>query len=569
MSVVLGIHDGHNASAALLRDGRIELALQEERLTRVKNQGDAPRGAVDAARLLMDRNSAPVAALNGRYMNYHQWQRETILRDYARCSSLGSRLKQTFKSSVIDRAYQRKRAAQRAERLSAIGLSSEQLAPVEHHQAHAAAAYYPSPWGKTADKVLVFTCDGSGDRLSATVSMGESGTLTRIAEVSEHDSIGRLYALVTRWLGMCPLEHEYKVMGLAAYGANSRAAAGISRSLEALFEFTADRLGWRRRNGVPSLYAAYEFLGNLLEGQRFDWVAAGTQRFLETMLTRWVAGAVRETGIGRIACSGGVFMNVKANLAILELPEVESMFVFPSCGDESNSIGAACFVGAQRGESIQPLGAIYYGDPITDAEGEEALVDTGRRTRVRFHRVADIEKRVALELAQGRIVARAKGAAEFGARALGNRSILARADSPTAVRSINQAIKNRDFWMPFAPAVLAERASRYYEKPKPVDSPYMMFAFRTRPERRAVLAGTQHPYDFTTRPQEVRAEHNPEFSRLLEEYESITGEAAVLNTSFNLHGEPIVYRARDAVDVFLRSGLEYMALANWWVEKVE
>jgi carbamoyltransferase len=144
---------------------------------------------------------------------------------------------------------------------------------------------------------------------------------------------------------------------------------------------------------------------------------------------------------------------------------------------------------------------------------------------------------------------------------------LARADSPAAVRTINEAIKNRDFWMPFAPAVLAERAGRYYEKPKPVESPYMMFAFRTRPERRAALAGVQHPYDFTTRPQEVRAEHNPEFHRLLQEYEAITGEAAVLNTSFNLHGEPIVYRARDAVDVFLRSGLKHMALANWWVEK--
>jgi len=569
VSVVLGIHDGHNASAALLRDGRIELALQEERLTRVKNQGDAPKGALRAA--LAFANAAPMAtpvvALNGRYMNYHQWPRETILRDYARCSSLSSRLKQIFKTSVIDWTYQRKRAAERAGHLSAIGLSGEQLAPVEHHRAHAAAAYYTSPWGKTADKVLVLTCDGSGDRLSATVSKGENGTLTRLAEVSEHDSIGRLYALVTRWLGMCPLEHEYKVMGLAPYGANSRAAGEISRSLEALFEFTADGLGWRRREGVPSLYAAYNFLGHLLEGQRFDWVAAGAQNFLEMMLTRWVAGAVRETGIGRIACSGGVFMNVKANLAILELPEVESMFVFPSCGDESNSIGAACFVAAQQGESIHPLGAIYYGDPITDGEAEEALMVRGRRTNVRFHWVADIEKRVALELAQGRIVARAKGAAEFGARALGNRSILARADSPSAVRSINQAIKNRDFWMPFAPAVLAERASRYYEKPKPIDSPYMMFAFRTRPERRAALAGAQHPYDFTTRPQEVRAEHNSEFHRLLEEYESITGEAAVLNTSFNLHGEPIVYRARDAVDVFLRSGLEYMALANWWVEK--
>ena len=570
MSVVLGVHDGHNASAAVLCDGRLQLALQEERFTRVKNQGDAPGGAVRAALALAAAASqaSPVVALNGHYMNYGQWQRETILRDYARCSSLGSRLKQPFKATAVDRAYQRRRAAERAGHLDAIGLRSGQLAPVEHHQAHAAAAYYTSPWGKTGEKVLVFTCDGSGDRLSATVSLGENGKLARLAQISEHDSIGRVYGLITRWLGMCPMEHEYKVMGLAPYGANSRGAADVASALEALFEFTADGLEWRRRKGVPSLYAAGEFLRRLLEGRRFDWVAAGAQRFIETMLTRWIASAVRETGINRIACSGGVFMNVKANLAILELPEVESMFVFPSCGDESNSIGAACFAAAERGESIEPLGAIYYGEPITDLEAQEALTDSGRRGRVRFQWIADIERRVARELAQGRIVARAKGAAEFGARALGNRSILARADSPSAVRTINQAIKNRDFWMPFAPAVLAERAPRYYDKPKPVDSPYMMLAFRTRPESRAALAGAQHPYDFTTRPQEVCAGHNPAFHRLIEEYESLTGEAAILNTSFNLHGEPIVYRASDAVDVFLRSGLEYMALANWWVEKV-
>jgi carbamoyltransferase len=175
---------------------------------------------------------------------------------------------------------------------------------------------------------------------------------------------------------------------------------------------------------------------------------------------------------------------------------------------------------------------------------------------------------VAENLAAGKIVARAKGPVEFGARALGNRSILARADSPTAVRTINEAIKNRDFWMPFAPSVLAERADDYYLKPKAISSPYMMFAFRSRPEKRAKFAAAQHAWDFTTRPHEVLESHNRDYYRLLKEYEARTGEGIVLNTSFNLHGEPMVYRARDAVDVFLRSGLERMALANWWVEKL-
>ena len=325
------------------------------------------------------------------------------------------------------------------------------------------------------------------------------------------------------------------------------------------------------------MYSAYGLLKRLLAGQRFDWVAAGLQRFTENMLTAWVRNVVRETEIRRIACGGGVFMNVKANLVLLELPEVEDMYVFPSCGDESNSIGAACWTAAHTGQTIRPLGPIYFGEPITDAEAEQALDQAGfqgaglkrggGRGSLRCRWMPDIEAVTADKVAAGKVVARAYGPAEFGARALGNRSILARADSPVAVRVVNEMVKNRDFWMPFAPSVLKDRATDYYIKPKSVRSPYMMFAFRARPDRLSRFAATQHPYDATTRPHEVSEEHNPSYYRLLKEYEARTGEGILLNTSFNLHGEPIVHRAAEAVDVFLRSGLEYMALASWWVEK--
>jgi carbamoyltransferase len=286
------------------------------------------------------------------------------------------------------------------------------------------------------------------------------------------------------------------------------------------------------------------------------------------LLTAWVRNAIRETGIRRIACSGGVFMNVKANLAILELDEVEDMYVFPSCGDESNSIGAACWEAARAGEPVAPLEGLYFGEAIRDKEAEQALIAaTGSGAKLTFHWEPDIERRTAEALAEGKIVARAKGPVEFGARALGNRSILARPDAPGVVRTINEAIKCRDFWMPFAPSVLAERASRYYSKPKGIASPYMMYAFRAHPEKAAAFAAAQHPYDLTTRAHEVTAGHNPSYHRLLQEYEARTGEAIVLNTSFNLHGEPIVYSAADAVDVLVRSGLEYLAVGNWWVEK--
>jgi carbamoyltransferase len=377
-----------------------------------------------------------------------------------------------------------------------------------------------------------------------------------------------MYALVTRYLGMVPLEHEYKVMGLAPYASSAQASDVIARAFRELFEFKST-LAWNRRKGVPSMYSAYEFLKRSLAGARFDHVAAGAQKFIEDMLTSWVRGSIQETGIRRIACSGGVFMNVKANLAILEMDEVDDMYVLPSCGDESNSIGAACWEAARVGEAVAPLTALYFGDAITDEEAQNALESAVKRgENLRFRWMQDIEAASAEALSEGHIVARAKGPVEFGARALGNRSILARADRSETVRVINEAIKSRDFWMPFAPSVLAERADRYYIKPKAVASPYMMYAFRARPERANTFAAAQHPYDFTTRAHEVTASHNASYHRLLQEYEARTGEAIVLNTSFNLHGEPIVYRAADAVDVLLRSGLDRLALGNWWVEKV-
>jgi carbamoyltransferase len=526
MSITVGIHDGYNASAAVIRDGRIELALQEERLTRLKNQADAPS---EVLKLIGD---APArVALNGLQVNYGEWPR---------------------KGTLLDRVHRMRKAVARRRTLAKLGLKNAEA--VEHHTAHAAAAWHTCPW----ERPLVFTCDGSGDRLSATVSIGGD----RIAEISEHDSIGRLYTRVTRHLGMAPLEHEFKVMGLAPYAGTGEKVERVARMFLDLFEFRG--VQWRRRKGVPSMCGGPDFFAKLLSGQRFDVLAAGIQRFIEQMLCEWVRRVISETGIRKIACSGGVFLNVKANLAVLEVAEVEDMYVFPSCGNVSNSIGAACHLAARAGDKIQPLRAIYYGEPITNESAGDALENV-RGIRARY--VADIEGLVAENLAAGRIVARAKGPMEFGARALGNRSILVRADSPTAVRAIHE-IKNRDFWVPCAPSVLAERAGDYYVKPKPVSSPYMMFAFRSRPETRAKFGAAQHAWDYTTRPHEVLETHNPDYYRLLKEYEGRTGEGIVLNTSFHLPGEPIVYRAGDAVDAFVRCGLERMALANWWVEKL-
>jgi carbamoyltransferase len=570
---ILGLHDGHNAAAALLDSGRIISAVQEERLTRVKNQGGLPRQAISDV-FSMTR-TAPSAigkvALNGAYMTYDHWEREPLLEHYERSSRLAARLKQPLKGTLIDALYQQGKAQERTRQLAEVGFENGRLAAVDHHTAHAASAYYGCGW---KGKVLVLTCDGSGDRLSGTVSVGENQRIERIASIADNESIGRLYAMVTYYMGMMPLEHEYKVMGLAPYAGDPRKAREQARLFADLIEFDPQNpLVWRRRKGVPPMYSAYGLLCKLLYRQRFDLVAAGLQQFTEDILTQWVRHCVRETGIRRVACSGGVFMNIKANKEILALPEVEELFIFPSCGDETNSIGAAYWVYAQeclqtnRPVDIEPIGPLYWGQSFDDADAELALKEFKGESRLGYKYVEDIERHAAETIAKGKVVARAKGRMEFGARALGNRSILARPDDMQVVRVINDMVKNRDFWMPFAPAVLAERAEDYYLKPKPMPAPYMIIAFDSCPETRYKYPAGQHPYDYSARPQEVSESWNPDFYRLIKHYEEITGEGIILNTSFNLHGYPIVYQPAEAIDVFDRSGLQYLALGNWWVWK--
>ena len=275
----------------------------------------------------------------------------------------------------------------------------------------------------------------------------------------------------------------------------------------------------------------------------------------------------------RLALGGGVFMNVKANRLIGEEPGIEDLFVFPSCGDESNAVGAAYLAYLQecgrRGvaPAPQPLGPVYLGPEAGDAEAEALIRERSldARYKVAFH--DRIEEKIAELLVSDGVVARCAGRMEFGARALGNRSILANPSDPRVVPLINRVIKNRDFWMPFAPTILKEREADYVVNPKGLASPYMMLAFRTQEKRQDELVAALHPQDATARPQILEESWNPEYHRIIREFERRTGIGAVLNTSFNLHGEPIVCTAADALDTFERSGLPHLALGHWLISK--
>jgi carbamoyltransferase len=452
---ILGIHDGHNAAAALVEDGRVVAAVQEERLNREKNWSGFPSRSIAwvLSRAGLDPRDLDAIAMNGHHMPYPK-NRDALLAEYFRAGSVATQIRRIARHTFLKTIHSASRRRERLAQAESLGVPRERIQFVEHHTAHAAAAYFGN--GAYDAPVLVLTNDGAGDGLCASVRIGQSGTLQPpIATVPESESIGNLYAVATFCMGMVPLEHEYKLMGMAPYAPDAGRDKVVA-ALNPLMEFSPDRgLSWSRRGDCPETYYSYEFLKKLFELKRFDWVCAGLQAWTERMLVDWVRNCIKATGIHDVAVSGGVFMNVKANKAISELPEVGRLFVYPSCGDETNAMGAAYWVesrGGIDGHHIAPLRDVYWGPAHDDAAIERVL--ERRQGEWVVSKPNDIEDAVAELLAKGEVVARSTGPAEFGARALGNRSILADASRPDVVRVINDMIKSRDFWMPFAPALL-------------------------------------------------------------------------------------------------------------------
>lgn len=566
---VLGIHDGHNASACLVVDGRVVYCIQEERLTSRKNYFGFPSRSVKTILALADLRPEDVDFVAMGSLHTPKLTGDTTGSYEKQASRLWSLAVEAAMKTPIYTVYKNRAREERFRNLRQASLEGGKAVFVDHHLCHAASAYYGAPWKE--EKVLVLTCDGSGDELCATVSVGEKGALHKIAETPRGHSLGDIYSRVTFLLGLVPLEHEWKVMGLAPYSPES----GMRKSYDVFTRYLAvDGKGLTFRRSIPEpTQMIYARLRRDLELHRFDWISAGVQKFAEDLLLAWVGRAVATTGIRKLAAAGGVFMNVKANKLLLEMEEVDDLFVFPSCGDESISIGAAFNVYAQkcresgRDVDIPPLADIYYGPDFTDDQVKASILEAERRgLALRYEQVTDMETRVAELLAKGEIVARCKGRMEFGARALGNRSILADPSRFECVRTINMMVKKRDFWMPFAPVIRKERQEEYIMNPKGTKAPYMILSFDSTDRRNEMIAAV-HQADLTARPQVLEKGWNPAYYAILEEFERLTGRGVLLNTSFNLHGYPMVYGPDEALWVFENSDLCYLALGNYLVTK--
>lgn len=566
----------HNPAAVLLKDGRFIAGAGEERFNRIKNSpGIFPHHAIrwvlETEGIGLNDVSA-IAWSNNPVGGLQRWQDRTDRRAVRRlvgrlvAAADGARRTSSLLRSALHPRFSPAELVthQRAQFVHHFGSEALDIPfeCVDHHHSHAASAYFPSGMSEAT----VVTWDGSGDGLSCSIRHGLDGRMRTLAEFGDF-SIGELYAAIHSYL---KLSDEGSLMGLAAYGSGNGSLDGYVRPRDLWMDLKRlraygqpfDKHFGYSMSDLTSL-APWIPDGAELASEHRD-LAAELQDKVEQFCFEIIRRAVAMTGCKQIALAGGVALNAVFNGKLGRTPDLcETLFVQPNAGDEGGALGAACVVAGGRGADVsEPMQHAYFGPDISSASVES----TFRATGVPYSFLDDnqLVKFVAGELAQNKIVGWVQGRMEWGPRALGNRSILADPRSRDAGTRVNAAVKYRDPWRPFAPSMLADAADAYLIDP--FFSPFMVTTFMVRPERRSEIPSVVHA-DGSTRPQMVTREGNPRFYNLIEEFGAQTGTPILLNTSFNLKGEPIVRSPLDAIRTFFGSGLDVLVIGNFIVTK--
>ena len=572
--IILGLSGalGHDPSAALLVDGEIVAAAEEERFVRDKHAKQ--RMPIESARYCLSAAGiapgdveivafpyAPIALSSPgrwRFASRH-W--------YAPDRALDALLNG-------NRRFRRnRRRVHAAGRALGIDWSTTEFVPVEHHLAHASSAYHLSGF---QEKTAILGVDGKGEYATTFFGYGEHGRIHTIKEFYDPDSLSGVYGAMTEYLGFEMLDGEFKVMGMAPYGDADRfdlsrliRASGTGFRVDTRYVNT---VGWRRykedRVGYYFSPKLIDWLGPRRQGESIDepyvHYAAAMQRLFEQrclqLLETWLGDILRQTG--KLAFAGGGALNAKLNQRIVALPHVQQLFVQPAAGDAGTSLGAATYVAAERGETLRKMTHVFLGPAFSNTECLAVLDQAA--DRVEYRKLDDVPGGIADILAAGHPVAWFQGRMEFGPRALGARSILGCPSIPGIADRINEQIKFRERWRPFCPSVLDRVAPEMVGTDHP--APFMTITFDVTPAWRTRVPEVVHE-DGTARIQVVARDANPRYYALLEAMDALTGNPVLLNTSLNRRGEPIVCTPGDALHVFFGSDLQYLALEDFLVTK--
>ena len=567
--IVLGIHDGHNSGATIVKDGKVIASVLEERLTRKKNETGFPKKSIISC--------LNICSLKKKDLNYVVYA-SNFMHDSKYLNNplawykvgISEQLEDAKKPKLYEKFIFNQRRKERVSKAAnLLGINKSKISFLDHHLCHVAASYYCSQFPKNK-KILAISSDGSGDNISGSIYICKKNNLSRIAYTSRSASLGKIYSRVTALLGFKPWEHEYKIMGMAPYGDLKKCKYLKEKVFDKLIGVNKKTLNFTLKSNLSMNYC-YKFLAENLEGERIDNISGALQLFTEQMLGELVNTAVKKTKISTVLLSGGVFMNVKANHIISKNKKIKKLFVMPSCGDESLSIGAALYLyylnSKNNNYHISSLKNLYLGSNFEKKSETSVLkkIKSSKKYKI-------IDKNLNIEAAKilsiGKVLARCCGKSEWGARALGNRSILARSDNYNMVNQINHKIKNRDFWMPFAPIIMDKYKNKYLiEKKNFKDPSFMTMIYDSKDQSFEEIICGSHIKDKTLRAQVLKKSSNPELYDLFEKFYKKTNLGCMINTSFNLHGFPLVDSPKDAMYVFQNSEIDALLLNNYLIVK--
>lgn len=579
----------HDAGVCLMVDGEVVAAIDEERLSRAKRDGNFPIRSFKLAMEMAGIGPEEIDAV-AFVDRLPSWQTWFVLR-YA--------MEAAIRTGVRPWGYLGfwMKMMREWQRVPPDGVHTKDISYLEHHRCHAATAYYPSPW----DKATVVTLDGMGDfSIGGSVSRGCAGRLDLLRRSNGYFSPGHFYMIVTEYLGFVPGRHEGKVTGLAAHGDPGRAYAEMERIIsyrkgkldfvagpvaEEFFNVIRGRPGTRTRQWysqdqwdytkakidagyVPDDAVGLDYFRRAWAGYSREDIAAAAQKRFEDVISEYVVDAVSQVGEKRLVLAGGCFANVRLNQRLAALPGVDGVYVHPNMSDGGLASGAALLayherrIRRGRTYSHNCWPHVFLGPAWNDASCRSILKTKG----IAWSAPPDLASKAAAALAGGKVIAWFQGRMEYGPRALGNRTLLAAATDPEMPARLNGRLKRSDF-MPFAPIILDEHAEKWLVgwKPDQVASRFMTITYYVEPALSSQVPAIVH-VDGTARPQVLRSVDNPGLHAVLAEYQRFTGIPLVINTSFNMHEDPIVCSPEDAIDAVARGAADVLILENLWVE---
>ncbi|MFH1455591.1 MAG: carbamoyltransferase C-terminal domain-containing protein [archaeon] len=562
--IVLGITDGHDAGAAIIKNGKIIAAINEERIVRKKLYTGLPKESIKSVLKLTkiehgQIDKVAIAATSGMVASLGWTDVSSRKKVYQQVAKRFPAVAGSQKFAKMQRqVFTALRPKDTETYVRSLGIDAP-VVYVDHHLCHAACAYYTG--GKK--NALVITSDGSGDGLSSTVYVGKDGVLKKIKSVPTLNSVAYYYAYITLIAGFKMFKHEGKITGLAAYG-NPDKCYDVFKNC---FGYSTKTNSPYNQLGMIGEDAIKHLRKELKPYSKEDYSAA-IQKRSEDVTTKFVEEYVKKTGLGDVMLAGGLFANVKINQRIAEAKGVKSVYIHPHMGDGGLGAGAALYVAgramAHKGKGLMPykLDNVYFGTGFTNSEIEQAITDKNMKGEY----IKNIEKYIGEMLTKKKIIGHFDGKMEFGPRALGNRSILADPQDKTINKWLNERLHRTEF-MPFAPSILDTAAPKYYENYARSKYAAQFMTITFDDTKIAQKAKAVVHVDNTTRPQVVSKNQNPRYYKILQQYQRESGLPIFVNTSFNSHEEPIIHTPENGLNSFNKGTVDILVMGNWVVTK--